>query len=80
MKFGNASWGFRETPLEEQLKITKGLGLEVLELGIANAPKDLPLDTTDAELDNVKKVGFRAHFPLFDVYYKQEYRVCDNIF
>ena len=56
MKFGNASWGFRETPLEEQLKITKGLGLEVLELGIANAPKDLPLDTTDAELDNVKKL------------------------
>lgn len=56
MKFGNASWGFRETPLEEQLKITEGLGLEVLELGIANAPKDLPLDTTDAELDNVKKL------------------------
>ena len=56
MKFGNASWGFRETPLEEQLKITKSLGLEVLELGIANAPKDLPLDTTDAELENVKSL------------------------
>ncbi len=56
MKFGNASWGFRETPLEEQLKITKRLGLEVLELGIANAPKDLPLDTTDAELVNVKSL------------------------
>ena len=45
MKFGNASWGFRETPLEEQLKLTKRLGLEVLELGIANAPKDMIINT-----------------------------------
>lgn len=54
MKFGNASWGFRETPLEGQLEITKRLGLEVLELGIANAENDLPLDVSDAELENVK--------------------------
>ena len=44
MIFGNASWGFRETPLERQLEITKNMGLSVLELGIANAPNDLPLD------------------------------------
>ncbi|MBE7029861.1 MAG: sugar phosphate isomerase/epimerase [Ruminococcaceae bacterium] len=43
MIFGNAAWGFRELPLEEQLAITKRMGLSVLELGIANAPKDLPL-------------------------------------
>lgn len=54
MKFGNASWGFRETPLEKQLEITKRLGLDVLELGIANADNDLPLDTSDADLDKVK--------------------------
>ncbi|MDD6736162.1 MAG: sugar phosphate isomerase/epimerase [Clostridiales bacterium] len=54
MKFGNASWGFREAPLEEQLKVTKELGLEVLELGIANAPKDLPLDACDETLAEVK--------------------------
>ena len=38
MLFGNASWGFRETPLEKQLEITSEMGLELLELGIANAP------------------------------------------
>ena len=54
MKFGNASWGFRETPLEEQLKITQRMGLSLLELGIANAPKDLPLDITDEQIANVK--------------------------
>ncbi len=54
MKFGNASWGFRETPLGEQLKITKEMGLSVLELGIANAPKDIPLDADKDMLDNVK--------------------------
>jgi len=56
MQFGNASWGFRETPLEKQLEITSDMGLETLELGIANAPNDLPLDVTDKELENVKKL------------------------
>ena len=54
MNFGNASWGFRETPLEEQLKITHDMGLNVLELGIANAENDIPLDADSAELENVK--------------------------
>lgn len=54
MKFGNASWGFRETPLAEQLRITKGMGLEFLELGIANSRKDIKLDATLQELDDVK--------------------------
>lgn len=54
MNFGSASWGFREEPLEKQLQITKELGLSTLELGIANAPKDLPLDISDAELADVK--------------------------
>ena len=53
MILGNASWGFREMPLEEQLKITKDMGLTVLELGIANAPKDIPLDITDDEIAEV---------------------------
>ena len=53
MIFGNASWGFRETPLEEQLKITRDMGLTVLELGIANAPKDIPLSVSDEEIAEV---------------------------
>ncbi len=56
MLFGNASWGFRETPLEKQLEITSEMGLELLELGIANAPSDLPLDVTDSELSDVKEL------------------------
>lgn len=54
MMFGNASWGFRETPLEEQLKITSSMGLKVLELGIANAPKDVPLSVSDEEIADIK--------------------------
>lgn len=56
MIFGNASWGFRETPLEKQLEITSDMGLELLELGIANADNDLPLDVTDLEIENVKNL------------------------
>ena len=56
MNFGNASWGFRETPLEEALKITKDMGLSVFELGIANAEKDVPLDASDSELKNIKEL------------------------
>lgn len=56
MKFGNASWGFRETTLEEQLRITNQMGLPLLELGIANAPNDLPLDVTDEQIKDVKQL------------------------
>ena len=57
MKFGNASWGFRETPLEEQFKITHDMGLHVLELGIANAPMDIFLDADKKALDAVKEMS-----------------------
>lgn len=56
MRFGNASWGFRETALEDQLRITHEMGLSLLELGIANAPNDLPLDITDAQIEEVKNL------------------------
>ncbi len=56
MIYGNASWGFRETPLEEALKITKEMGLSAFELGIANAENDLPLNISDAEIENVKRL------------------------
>ena len=54
MKFGNAAWGFRELELEEQLKITSGMGLKIHELGIANAETDIKTDATDAELESVR--------------------------
>ncbi len=56
MRFGNASWGFRETPLEEQLKITKNMGLTVLELGIANAPNDIPLDVNQDGIREIRRL------------------------
>lgn len=56
MKYGNAAWGFRETALEKQLEITKNMGLSLLELSIANAPNDLPLEISDAEIAEVKKL------------------------
>lgn len=58
MKFGNAAWGFRETPLEQQLQITKDLGLKVLELGIANAPNDIQIGgDTKAVKELYRKYG-----------------------
>lgn len=60
MEFGNAAWGFRELPLEEQLKITSDMGLGILELGIANAPMDLPLLAGEEELAVVKNL-FRKY-------------------
>lgn len=57
MKFGNAAWGLRETPLEEQFKITADMGLSLLEIGIANAPDDIPLDVSEQELDRIIKLS-----------------------
>lgn len=57
MKFGNAAWGFRETPLEKQLRITADMGLGYLELGIANAPNDIPLDVQDSEIEHIKELS-----------------------
>ncbi len=56
MIFGNATWGFRNTPLEEALKITSEMGLSAFELGIANAENDISLDITDAEIEKVKRL------------------------
>ena len=55
--YGAAAWGFRETPLEEQFKITKNLGLKALELGIANAPNDIQLDASDEALEQMKELA-----------------------
>ncbi len=58
MIFGNAAWGFRETPLEKQLEITKKMGLSVLELGIANAPNDIQIGgDTKAVVELYNKYG-----------------------
>lgn len=56
MIYGCAAWGFRETPLEKQLEITKSFGLKHLELGIANADNDIPLDADKEQLDKVKEL------------------------
>lgn len=56
MWLGNASWGFRETSLEKQLEITADMGLDLLEIGIANAENDVQLDVTDIELKNIRNL------------------------
>jgi len=59
MIFGNAAWGFRETPLEEQLRITRDMGLSILELGIANAPADLPLTVSLSDIAKIRNTAGR---------------------
>lgn len=55
MRFGLAAWGLREEPLEAQLRITRELGLDLLEFSIANYAKDaLQIPCADAEIANVK--------------------------
>ena len=56
MIYGCAAWGLRETPLEEQFKLTKELGLDYLELGIANADMDIPADADSNILSKVEKL------------------------
>ncbi len=55
MILGNAAWGLRETSLEKQLQITAGMGLALLELGIAGYSKDyLQLDAGKSRILEVK--------------------------
>lgn len=61
MKLGAAAWGFRETPLEQQLQILRELGLASLELGIAGHENDrLQADASAAEAAKVVRL-YHAH-------------------
>ncbi len=65
MIFGNAAWGFRETPLEEQFKITADMGLSFLEIGIANAPLDISLDVTDKRISEIIELSEKYNVKMF---------------
>jgi sugar phosphate isomerase/epimerase len=61
MILGNAAWGFRETPLERQLAITRDMGCTLLELHVASIPADrIQMDATDADIAAVASL-FAAH-------------------
>lgn len=61
IRLGTAAWGFRETPLPEQLEITRKLGLSQLELGIAGHENDrLQIGTSDGDIVAVKAL-FAEH-------------------
>ena len=60
MQIGNAAWGLRETPLEEQLKLTSAMGLRLLELSIAGYDKDfLQVDATAGQIAEVRELFSR---------------------
>ena len=60
MQFGNAAWGLRETPLEDQLKLTSAMGLRLLELSIAGYDKDyLQTDATAGQIAEVRELFSR---------------------
>jgi len=57
IEFGNAAWGLRETPLEEQLKLTQAMGLRLLELSIANGANDfLQQDSSPERIRQAKEL------------------------
>ena len=61
MQLGNAAWGLRETPLEQQLAITAAMGLELLELSIAGYDRDyLQLDADEKRIAEVTEL-FRRY-------------------
>lgn len=55
MRVGNASWGFRETSIKEQFEITRNMGLDILEIGIANAETqgEVTIDITDEQIKEI---------------------------
>lgn len=61
MQYGLAAWGLREESLESQLRITSGLGLDLLEFSIANYEKDaLQIGATPEQIREVKEM-FRKY-------------------
>lgn len=57
MILGNAAWGFRETPFERQLAVTREMGFDLLELQIAGHENDfLQLNASDENILQVKKL------------------------
>lgn len=61
MRYGLAAWGLREESLESQLRITRELGLDLLEFSIANCTTDvLQVGSSDAEIEEVKSL-FRKY-------------------
>lgn len=63
-QLGAAAWGFRELDIGEQLITCKRLGLNYMELGIANAPKDIPLDATADDLKKISDLYQKYGIPL----------------
>ncbi len=57
MMIGTAAWGMREMRLEDQVALTKALGLNLMELSIAGYDKDfLQLEASSAEIETVKNL------------------------
>lgn len=54
IRIGAAGWGFREMDVPRQLDVVKELGLHSLELGIANAPKDVREDAAVEVLEQIR--------------------------
>lgn len=62
---GAAAWGLRELPLESQLRLVRQLGLTSLELGVANAPMDLPADASEEALEKAAALYEKYGVELF---------------
>lgn len=66
MKLGIAAWGLRKTALEEQLAMTRRLGVRLLELGIASYPDDrLQADAGEMEIRQVQELFAQSGVTLF---------------
>lgn len=64
-EIGLACWGMREMPLDDQLNLCGELGVRLVELDIANAPRGLPLDCGPDRLNEVKQTFQRHGLPLW---------------
>lgn len=73
---GAAAWGLRQLPPDAQLRLVRQLGLNSLELGIANAPMDLPQDASEEALKNVADAYEKYGVPLFCAATGNDFTVC----
>jgi sugar phosphate isomerase/epimerase len=57
MKLGTAAWGLRETPIREQLTLTRALNLNNLEISVGNHPNDfLQVDSTSQKIQELENL------------------------
>ncbi|PWM58689.1 MAG: hypothetical protein DBX91_09065 [Subdoligranulum variabile] len=64
-ELGLACWGMRELTLEKQIQLCKRLQVRLMEIDIANAPRGLPLNCGEQQIEATKRLFAESEMPLY---------------